>query len=160
MPGFQIDFNLNIIDTPGFGDTRGILRDKKLVDQIREFFTCPGDTGVDEINAVCFVTQAPLCRLTPTVRYIFDSILSLFGKDFEKNIYVLITFADGKEPPVINALKAANVPFEQIFVFNNSALFVNPAKSVNGPLFWKMGKRSFDDFFIALRKKLRLEAYN
>ena len=49
-----------------------------------------------------------------------------------------------------SALKAAKVPFQEPFVFNNSALFVNPDKSFNGSMFWKMGKRSFDDFFTAL----------
>jgi septin family protein len=42
MEGSKIDYDLNIIDTPGFGDTRGIIRDKAIVDQIREFFTTPG----------------------------------------------------------------------------------------------------------------------
>jgi hypothetical protein len=82
---------LHIIDTPGFGDTRGIIRDKAIVDQIREFFTTPGDQGISFLDAVCFVTQAPLARLTPPQRYIFDAILSVFGQDIASNIYVLIT---------------------------------------------------------------------
>lgn len=149
--GFQIDFNLNIIDTPGFGDTRGIVRDKELVEQVRQFFTSTGDQGVDELNAVCFVVKASEVRLTPTMRYIFDSILAVFGNDIEKHIHILMTFADGDEPPALNAVKAANVPFQKAFAFNNSALFVNPAKSPNGTFFWKMGKKSFEDFFIALK---------
>lgn len=152
MPGCQVDFHLNIIDTPGFGDTRGISRDKQLVEQIRSFFMAPGEQGIDTLDAVCFVTQAPLCRLTPTQRYIFDSILAVFGNDIKNNIFVLITFADGDEPPVLNTLKEAGVPFEKEFVFNNSALYVDPVKSKNGPLFWKMGKQSFEAFFSALRE--------
>ncbi|CAG2193630.1 unnamed protein product [Mytilus edulis] len=31
--GGKLDYNINIIDTPGFGDTRGIKRDKELVAQ-------------------------------------------------------------------------------------------------------------------------------
>ena len=150
MPGFQINYNLNIIDTPGFGDTRGILRDKELVEQIRHFFTSSGDQGIDELNAVCFVVKSSEVRLTPTMRYIFDSILAVFGKDIEKHIHILMTFADGDEPPALKAVKSSNVPFKKAFVFNNSALFVNPAKSQNGKFFWKMGKESFDDFFTAL----------
>ena len=151
LPGCQVDYHLNILDTPGFGDTRGIARDKQLVDQIRTFFTAPGDQGIETLDAVCFVTQAPLCRLTPTQRYIFDSILAIFGTDIKKNIFVLITFADGGVPPVLNTLKEAAVPFEKEFVFNNSALYADQAKAKNGPIFWKMGKQSFDAFFSALR---------
>jgi septin family protein len=33
MEGSTIDYTLNIIDTPGFGDTRGIVRDKTIVEK-------------------------------------------------------------------------------------------------------------------------------
>jgi hypothetical protein len=36
MEGSNIDYDLNIT---GFGDTWGIIRDKAIVDQIREFYT-------------------------------------------------------------------------------------------------------------------------
>ena len=38
MEGSKIDYDLNIIDTSSFDDTRGITRDKAIVDQIRDFF--------------------------------------------------------------------------------------------------------------------------
>lgn len=154
MEGSKIDYDLNIIDTPGFGDTRGIIRDKAIVDQIREFFTTPGDQGISFLDAVCFVTQAPLARLTPPQRYIFDAILSVFGQDIASNIYVLITFADGNDPPVRSALKAAHVPFQSSYKFNNSALFASSGKSDEasfGNLFWKMGHESFRIFLEDLK---------
>jgi hypothetical protein len=153
MEGSKIDYDLNIIDTPGFGDTRGIIRDKAIVDQIREFFTTPGDRGISFLDAVCFVTQAPLARLTPPQRYIFDAIMSVFGQDIASNIYVLITFADGNDPPVRSALKAAHVPFQGSYKFNNSALFASSGKSDEasfGNLFWKMGQESFRIFLEGL----------
>lgn len=152
--GSKIDFNLNIIDTPGFGDTRGIVRDKAITDQIREFFKNPGKQGVSSLNAVCFVTQAPLARLTHTQKYVFDSILSIFGSDIANNIYVLMTFADGNDPPVLKALEGAKVPFQRSFKFNNSALFAdNQCKKEDfGSMFWKMGIDSFHYFFNELKK--------
>nr|XP_055055812.1 uncharacterized protein LOC129440460 [Misgurnus anguillicaudatus] len=63
--------------------------------EIHEFFSQPG--GIDQIDAVCFVVQASLARLTHTQKYIFDSILSIFGKDIADNILMLITFADGNK---------------------------------------------------------------
>ena len=155
MDGSKIDYDLNIIDTPGFGDTRGIIRDKAIVDQIREFFTTPGDQGIAFLDAVCFVTQAPLCRLTPSQKYIFDAILAVFGQDIASNIYVLITFADGSDPPVRGALRAANVPFEDSYKFNNSALFASSENSDQasfGNLFWKMGQESFRIFLKDLKQ--------
>ncbi|XP_072406599.1 uncharacterized protein [Chiloscyllium punctatum] len=175
--GFQIDYSLTIIDTPGFGDTRGITRDKLLTDQIREFFTSPD--GVDQIDAVCFVAQASLAHLTPTQKYVFDSILSIFGKDIAENIRILVTFADDQVPPVLEAINVAEVPCPKDkkrvpvhFKFNNSAIFAQrpaPDNSVNkrGPddsseeeedsdtfdaMFWKMGSNSMRKFFSALSK--------
>lgn len=153
--GSQIYFTLNIIDTPGFGDTRGIERDHQIVDQIRELFNTPGGQGVAVLDAVCFVTQAPLARLSATQKYIIDSILSIFGCDITGNIFALITFADGKTPPVLEALKGADVPIVEHFVFNNSALFTqnqNVSESSFSPMFWKMGKESFKTFFKHLNK--------
>ncbi len=79
MDGFRVPYSLTIVDTPGFGDTRGISHDQKITAQIHSFFSARG--GINCIDAVCFVVQASLARLTHTQKYIFDSILSIFGKD-------------------------------------------------------------------------------
>lgn len=148
--GSRLQYSLNIIDTPGFGDTRGIERDQATIDQIRQLFSETGAKGVLDLDAVCFVVKAPDARLTVSQKYIFSSIMSLFGKDIESNICTLITFADGAEPPVIACLKAADLPYGLTFRFNNSALFAEnkniPSTSLS-PTFWKMGCNSFQFFF-------------
>lgn len=80
--GSRLNCTLNIIDTPGFGDTRGIERDNAIVDQIRHLFSAQGEQGVLYIDAVCFIVKAPDARLTVVQRYIFSSIMSLFGKKY------------------------------------------------------------------------------
>ncbi|XP_062572462.1 uncharacterized protein LOC134234415 [Saccostrea cucullata] len=153
--GSRLNYTLNIIDTPGFGDTRGIDRDHAIIDQIRHLFSAKGQQGVLFIDAVCFIVKAPDARLTVSQKYIFSSIMSLFGKDIESNICTLITFADGAEPPVLASLTEANLPFGSTFQFNNSALFAeNKNLSVTSlsPMFWEMGCRSFQKFFDQLGK--------
>lgn len=148
--GLRLNYALNIIDTPGFGDTRGIERDEKTIDQIRHLFSETGSKGLLHIDAVCFIVKAPDARLTASQLYIFRSIMSLFGKDIESNICTLITFADGATPPVLDSLKAANIPFGKIFEFNNSALFAKNKKLAPNsfsPIFWDMGCNSFKHFF-------------
>ncbi|XP_024661730.2 uncharacterized protein LOC101476101 [Maylandia zebra] len=167
--GFQIPFSLIIVDTPGFGDTRGIERDREIVEQLRNLFT--SSHGVSDIDAVCFVAQAALARLTPTQKYVFDSVLSIFGKDVAENISIVVTFADGQRPPVLEAINAAGVPCPKTkdglpvhFKFNNSALFANN-KSAEGDrmsddddeggfdqMFWEMGTKSMKRFFATLNK--------
>ncbi|XP_063819139.1 uncharacterized protein LOC135057170 [Pseudophryne corroboree] len=155
---YQIEYSLTLIDTPGFGDTRGIAQDKKITEDIHTFFTAGG--GIDQIDAVCFVVQASLARLTHTQKYIFNSIFSIFGKDIRDNILMLINFSDGERPPVLEAIKAADVPCPVDseddpvhFKFNNSALFANNQSdmSVNDWL-WKMGAHSMKTFFSDLSK--------
>ncbi|XDV26140.1 hypothetical protein PO909_029918 [Leuciscus waleckii] len=164
MDGYRVPYSLTIVDTPGFGDTRGISHDQKITKQIQEFFSASG--GIDRIDAVCFVVQASLARLTPTQKYVFDSILSIFGKDIAENILVLVTFADGKTPPVLEAIKVAEVPYSTNdsgeplhFKFNNSALFATNKTSAEDEdsdcenfdkMFWKLGFSSMRKFFTSL----------
>ncbi|XP_062407829.1 uncharacterized protein LOC134099104 [Sardina pilchardus] len=164
--GFKIPFSLTVVDTPGFGDTRGVTRDKQITEQIRRLFISAN--GVSEIDAVCFVTQASLARLTATQRYVFDSVLCIFGKDVAENIAMLVTFADGQQPPVLEAINVSEVPCPKNelglpihFKFNNSALFaknstcdedVDEDNDGFTEMFWKMGSKSMEKFFTALGK--------
>ena len=146
--GSPLPYTLTLIDTPGFEDTGGLKRDKQMVAQIKEFFTIQGDQGIDQLHGIGFVASASQPRLTPTQQYVFDSILSVFGKDVADNIFLMVTFADGKQPPVVDAAKAAGVPFQHFFKFNNSALFAsNQANDEFDKMFWKMGRKCFQDFF-------------
>ncbi|XP_073804436.1 uncharacterized protein si:ch73-170d6.2 isoform X2 [Danio rerio] len=166
MDGFRVPYSLTIVDTPGLGNTRGIKQDQKITAQIREFFSARG--GIDCIDAVCFVVQASLARLTHTQKYVFDSILSIFGKDIAENIMVMVTFADGKKPPVLEPIKVSEVPCSTDesgeplhFKFNNSAVFAHNNKSAEDEdsdcenfdqMFWKLGFSSMHKFFTSLSK--------
>lgn len=153
--GSRIDYPLNIIDTPGFGDTRGIERDHAIVDQIRHLFCESDEQSVSFIDAVCFIVKAPDARLTVVQTYIFNSIMSLFGKNIESNICTMITFADGADPPVLASLEESKLPFGSTFNFNNSALFAENKdlkKNMLAPMFWEMGCKSFEVFFEHIQK--------
>ncbi|XP_067462997.1 uncharacterized protein [Thunnus thynnus] len=165
--GFKTPFSLTIVDTPGFGDARGIERDNEITEQLCNRFSA--ELGVSEIDAVCFVVPAALTRLTPSQYYMFDSVLSIFGKDVAENIRVLVTFADSQRPPVLEAINASGVPCPKTkdglpahFKFNNSVLFAdNKSSAANGmdgndedegfdQMFWNMGTQSMKRFFAAL----------
>ena len=146
---------MTIIDTPGYGDTRGIKKDKEITHQIKAFFE--GGNGVNTLHAICFFVKSSDARLTPTQRYIFDSVLVLFGKDIADNIFLLITFADGQLPPVLKMVKEADIPFKESYKFNNSVLYVNSKNDDNdedddednnglSKLFWKRGMGNIKKF--------------
>ncbi|CAK6981342.1 uncharacterized protein LOC122993437 [Scomber scombrus] len=165
--GFQIPFSLTIVDTPGFGDTSDIERDRMITEQLHNLFSAT--LGVSESDAVCFVVPAALTQLTPSQKNVFDSVLSIFGKDVAENIRVLVTFADGQRPPVLEAINKACLPCPKTkdglpahFKFNNSALFADnnssTAKTTDedgedgcfDEMFWDMGTRNMKRFFVAL----------
>ncbi|KAF1377976.1 hypothetical protein PFLUV_G00206400 [Perca fluviatilis] len=80
--GFEdkpLPYSLTIIDTPGYGDTRGIEYDDIITQRLLDLFQ--SDDGVHEIDAVGLVMKASENRLSDRQRYIFDSVMSLFGKD-------------------------------------------------------------------------------
>ncbi|KAK2913240.1 hypothetical protein QQF64_031093 [Cirrhinus molitorella] len=117
--------SLTIIDTPGYGDTRGLEKDLEVAENLATLFQ--SNDGVREVDAVCFVTQAAKNRLSDRQYYIISSVLSLFGKDIVDNIVFLITHSDGLPPKnVIGAIKKAKIPCRQdksgqpvYFSFNN-----------------------------------------
>ena len=156
MEGFKIPYTLTIVDTPGFGDTRGIEHDKLITEQISRFFNTKGLAGIDHVDAICFMAQAGNPRLTPTQQYVFDRILAMFGKDIKKNVLVLFTFADGQKPQALSAMLAAGILEDEsnFFKFNNSALFVANSGEDDEDNFdrmlWRMGIKSFEKFFQGL----------
>ncbi|XP_029930632.1 uncharacterized protein LOC115375357 [Myripristis murdjan] len=97
----------------------------------------------------------------------------LTDEDVAENIQMLVTFADGQRPPVLEAINVSGVPWPKTdaglpvhFKFNNSALFADNTsindKSGNADsdedmdddnfdeMFWNMGAKSMKNFFTAL----------
>ena len=118
------------------------------------------------------MVQASLPRLTTSQQYVFDSILTLFGKDVAKNIYFLVTFADVSKPQVLAGIQAAKLPYEGFFKFNNSVLYIcksaedgdnnsddldddDEDDNVFNDMYWKMGERSYRSFLNALENAQR-----
>ncbi|XP_007544439.1 uncharacterized protein LOC103132561 isoform X2 [Poecilia formosa] len=126
--GFEgqiLPFSLTIINTPGFGSTRGIEEDDIVSQRLFDLFR--SEDGVHQINAVGLVVKASDYRLSDRLRYIFDSVMSLFGKDLKRNIVALITHSDGRRPEnVLQALEDAKIKCSKDemnqpvhFLFNN-----------------------------------------
>ncbi|XP_045024262.1 uncharacterized protein LOC116931385 isoform X1 [Daphnia magna] len=160
--GMTIPYSITIIDTPGYGDTRGVKRDKEITAAIHRFLT-QQEIPIDEIHAACFVAASGDSRLTATQRYIIDSVLSIFGKDMKDNLRLLVTFADNADPPVVGACLSANFPTTSASdgiaysKFNSSVLYCTNAKQGDDEfsfdqLFWDMGHENFKKFFYMLER--------
>ncbi|XP_016374383.1 uncharacterized protein LOC107713403 [Sinocyclocheilus rhinocerous] len=100
-------FSLTVIDTPGQGDTRGLDKDKLIPETLQLLFR--SEDGLHEIDVVCLVLKATDARLHERQLYILDEVLSLFGKDIEKHITILITNANKTVPKKpLECIKKAN----------------------------------------------------
>ena len=80
------DFQLDIIDTPGFGDTRGEKQQKENIANIigivkKEIY----------INCVCLVINGTKERLTEGVKMVLQEIVSILPPDVVNNIICVFT---------------------------------------------------------------------
>ncbi|XP_056316875.1 uncharacterized protein LOC130231551 isoform X2 [Danio aesculapii] len=154
--------SLTIIDTPGYGDTRGHEKDAEIAEYLSRLFS--DEDGVHDIDAVCFVMKASQNRLSGKELYIFHAVLSLFGKDIENNIVFLLSYSDGGPPAdALNAIDKAEIPCRRDsrgkpvhFLFNNRQKekreeeYEHMIRSA-----WEMGERSINKFFTIMEEKNR-----
>ncbi|XP_053357741.1 uncharacterized protein LOC128528706 [Clarias gariepinus] len=150
---------LTIIDTPGYGDTRGSEYDRKIADNLYTLFHT--NSGAKEIDAVCLVVKASQNRLSDRQQYIFDAILSLFGKDIENNIFICISHSDGMPPDnALNAIGEAAIPCRKDeqneivhYIFNNRQTYKR-SKMYNRALqeAWELTYVSLMHLFASLKE--------
>lgn len=143
---------IQIIDTPGFGDTRGIKQDMIITSKIEKTFK----EQLNNLNAICFVAQSSnATRLTSNQKYIFTSVLDLFGEDVKENFIAMLTFCDGGFPQVVASLEDPNCVFSTViphikkpwfYKFNNSAIFSSNREDEFTKMFFKLGMKSFEEF--------------
>ena len=79
-----------IIDSQGYGDTRG----KEYDDKVDEAFRYVFSNVIDHINSAFFIVKSNTNRIDTLTKYIFSSVTSLFSDDVSENFIVLATFAN------------------------------------------------------------------
>ncbi|KAF3062915.1 hypothetical protein CFAM422_010440 [Trichoderma lentiforme] len=106
-----------IVDTPGYGDSRGIAGDKFVTVAMSMFFET-----VRHINAIILVCRAHETRIGPPSP-VATYILSLFAKDVESCLRTIYTFTGPGEPLARGALQALQWPVENGEIEVNNAAF-------------------------------------
>lgn len=95
---------LIIIDSQGFGDTRGKQYDEMII----EAFTHVFSEVIDHINAISFIVKSTDSRLDIQIEYIFTKVTGLFSEDISVNFFVFATHANREalknEPNMIKTL--------------------------------------------------------
>ena len=151
---------IKIIDSPGFGSSKGIDEDIKFRDKLANTLK----NSISHINAICLVIKSSTARLTVNQRYIFSMVLDSFGKDVQENFFFMLTFCDGAKPQVVSALESKESGFNEIisqikgnwfYKFNNSAFFSDDKEGYFEQFFWKISKNSFHEFLKKLTQTQR-----
>lgn len=142
---------IQIVDTPGFGDTGGIKKDIEITQKIRQVFI----DNLNSMTCICFVAQSCNARLSANQKYIFNCILDLFGDDVKSNFTCMLTFCDGAKPVIIDSLQSQEFMFHEIipyiedpwyYKFNNSGIFEKDLSNKFNRSFFDLGMESFADF--------------
>jgi GTPase SAR1 family protein len=80
------NLKLRIIDTPGFGDTRGLDQDNRNMQHILECIK-----KFQHLNAICFLLKSNESQLNIFLRMCFTQLFNLFGPDIRDNIIFCFT---------------------------------------------------------------------
>ena len=119
---------LCIIDTPGFGDTRGLDQDDINIQDILEYVN-----NLSHLNAVCFLLKPNATRLHIFFRNCLTQLFDLLGPNIRQNLIFCFTnarstfYTPGDTAPVLNSLlkslSMTDIPFnkENTFCFDNES---------------------------------------
>lgn len=80
------DRNIQIIDTPGIGDVRGLAQDKQNTDHILQYLK-----KEDHLHGICILLKPNESRLTPEFKFCLTSLLTNLHKHAANNIMFCYT---------------------------------------------------------------------
>ncbi|CAF1537655.1 unnamed protein product, partial [Rotaria sordida] len=124
----MIEKTLCIIDTPGFGDTRGIQQDDRNIEHILEYVN-----NLIHSNTICFLLQPNVSKLNIFFRSCLTQLFSLLDQNALNNIIFCFTnsrstfYTSGDTAPlfkkILTSLSIGDVPFkkENTFCFDSES---------------------------------------
>ena len=110
------EWAVNIIDTPGIGDTEGFSTDQKHLDNIIKHVGKFGD-----FNAVCILIKRGTTRSTTRLKYIIGELKAHMPKDVQNNFIVIMTRSDMLIPDkdTLKVIESLQLPIDNIIPINN-----------------------------------------
>lgn len=145
------NFPIRIIDTPGYGDTRGPETDKKIIQDLKKLLE---DSSIEYINTVCLFFKYNQTRQTFRLKPIMDQLISLFGVEIKHNVVFIFTFCwNFNDFSFIKYFNEKNGPVYEIFgdinqfhhyLFNNYIYFTGDI--VDNENIFEKNKKGFKNF--------------
>jgi ribosome biogenesis GTPase A len=119
---------IRIIDTPGFGDTRGLDQDDRNMEHILQYIN-----NLTHLNAICFLLKPNLSRLNIFFRTCLTQLFSFLNPDARKNVIFCFTngrstfYTPGDTAPLLKTMLSSDsindIPFkkENTFCFDSES---------------------------------------
>ena len=114
---------LRIIDTPGFGDTRGDHQDDLNMEEIFSFLN-----NFTYLNGICLLFKPETAQLNPYFRSCCTQLFDYFGENIRDHLMFCFTnarstfFAPGNTRPLLNtffeSFPVKRIPFEKANTFS------------------------------------------
>ena len=141
------EMRMTVIDTPGFGDSRGLEQDKvnvkKIIDVLRH---------EDHINCVCLVIHGRYAYMSVNLKYVLSEISAMLPKEVIDNIIVVFTNTADPLECSFDMCELDNYfekEIEQVFYIENPYCRIEKAKHNAKQLsidqITKSLKKSFED---------------
>ena len=111
---------INIIDTPGFGDTRGAQWDEKIEKMISAILH-----EVETLDYIAIVVKSTENRLKISSKFIYSKISGMYAIDITSRLMGMITFSDGSRPLFEEGLNKAGIMLKE-----NNTILQNCVRSV------------------------------
>ncbi|CAF3670281.1 unnamed protein product [Rotaria sordida] len=115
---------VRIIDTPGFGDTRGLDQDEQNMEHILQYIN-----NLTHLNAICFLLKPNLSRLNIFFRTCFIQLFSLLSPTVRNNIIFCFTnarstfYTPGNTAPLLKTMFASSSMNDISFKKENTFCF-------------------------------------
>ena len=119
LDGMNVNYDLTIVDTPGFGDSRGDQHDEQLMQDI---FCLLQRSVIHQLDAIGFVAKAGDTHLTERQRYVYNGMVRMFGSKVSRNMFSVLTNYDGHSANIMEFFKENHINFVDNFCLNSKVI--------------------------------------
>ncbi|XP_042884587.1 uncharacterized protein LOC122261129 isoform X2 [Penaeus japonicus] len=121
MEGMLTNFNLMLIDTPGFNDTRSVEYHNRVTESLSSFLL--NDFGIESLHCIGLVAKANQNRISEAQVNILNDFSSVLSHDVSPITELLATFASD-DNLVHDVVRGAGISFSSMHEFDNWPLYV------------------------------------
>jgi len=116
-----VKYNLNFLDTPGIGDTRGVERDEENLNIIMDTVSKTPD-----LNVILLVLNGSDPRISARLLYLMTKIQGMIPDVLSSNLVALLTNVDLVPNLDLNKTMDIKIDKDKIFYYNNQLFQLSP----------------------------------